>query len=165
MVVLNNKYLITWEKKNEGRKGRWLTFEGNLEGNPFLIESDISGSQIFAFPQGYLLVGLKRINNIPTVYFRFSSQTEGFNCPLESSSPTSSPTTSPAPSRPLDVISSVGLCHQVSSLNNPNITWVYTSGEGNWRVIEPQRGVFNWTSLDQSIERAYQARKKFGFRF
>lgn len=167
-IDLNNKYLVTWEKYREGRKGKWLTYEGNPEGQSFSILSGISGSQVFPYNHGYLLVGMR--NNPPTVVFKLSEKNDIFNCPLTPSSlPTPTPTpyssgslaSSPTPtfSPPLSLISSVGLCHQ-ASFHNPNVTWAYTSGEGNWKVLEPQRGVFNWSSLDEAIQKAYDAGKR-----
>jgi len=160
VIALNNKFLVSWEKKGEGRKGIWLTTDGEVEGSPFLIQREISGSQIFSYEQGYLLVGIR--NNPSTVVFRSSNISDLFNCPLFSTPPTATPSspTTPTPSLPLNLISSIGLCHQVSSLSNPNITWAYTSSEGIWKVIEPQRRVFNWRTLDEAIERAYRANKK-----
>ncbi|MFA5776675.1 MAG: beta-galactosidase [Patescibacteria group bacterium] len=53
-----------------------------------------------------------------------------------------------------------GMCHQVSMLGDANVTWAYTVGEGNWKTLEPQRGVFNWTALDAAVETAKCAKKK-----
>ena len=65
-----------------------------------------------------------------------------------------------SPSFAADALDSIGICHQVGMLGNANITWAYTVGEGNWKTLEPTRGNFIWTALDDSIKAAHDAGKK-----
>jgi hypothetical protein len=54
----------------------------------------------------------------------------------------------------------IGQCHMGDPGNYPEINWTYPSGEAAWSRLEPQRGVYNWSSLDHEIDYNKQQGKK-----
>lgn len=58
-------------------------------------------------------------------------------------------------------ITTVGQCHGTNLLNRQEVTWAYDGGTPSiWKNIEPQRGVFNFSGLDEIVSNAKSLGKK-----
>lgn len=162
-------YLISWKKDKEVFYGKWFNpSNGNFGEKIRLTDNFVDDHQLIyrdkSGVKDYFLTVSK--TSPPPVFtaFKTGAMPGLKNCssslikltptlaiPTQGSSPM--PTSSSRPT-------SIGICHQVGQLGNPNVTWAYTSGEGIWKNIEPSRGVFVWDSLDEAIRKAKEANKK-----
>ena len=54
----------------------------------------------------------------------------------------------------------VGWCHSFGGSNNPKVKYIYPAGEFAWKALEPSEGKYDFSAIDNMIEKARSAKKK-----
>ena len=54
----------------------------------------------------------------------------------------------------------VGECHSPVNINNSLVKWSYPSGEVHWSKLEPQKGQYDFTNMDDFLKKVKTAGKK-----